>query len=173
MIEEPARVVRVVDGVAEIVTLRQGTCNTCSAKSGCGTSLLAAWLPARQLSFHIGNDIGARAGDRVVVGLDERLLQRSSLLLYAAPLVGLMTGAISGERLFPQFGWPSELGAVLLGLLGLIVSLGLVRRFAAGCAGTGKGGVRLLRVTSRQSSFAPDEILLSNGRQPKLIRKCE
>jgi sigma-E factor negative regulatory protein RseC len=173
VIEEPALVVRVVDGVAEIVTQRQGACSGCTAKKGCGTSLLAAWLPERQLSFHISNDIGARPGDQVVVGLDERLLQRSSLLLYAVPLVGLLAGAVSGERLFPQFGWPSELGAVLLGLLGLIVSLGLVRRFAAVCASAGEGGIRLLRVASRRGALTPDNTLLSNGSQPKLIRKCE
>lgn len=164
MIEEQARVVRVIDGVAEIVTQRRGSCGSCAARQGCGTSLLAAWLPQRQLSFHIVNDIDARVGDLVVVGLDERLLQRGSLLLYAVPLAGLLTGAITGERLLPQFGWSSELGAVLLGLLGLTVSFGLVRRFAAGRVIAGEGGIRLLRVADRPLSLKPDDSMLSNGR---------
>lgn len=164
MIEEQARVVEVVDRVAKIVTERRSACGSCAAKQGCGTSLLAAWMPQRQLTFHIANDIDARVGDLVVVGLDERLLQRGSLLLYAVPLAGLLTGAIAGERLLAQFGWSSELGAVLLGLLGLTVSLGLVRRFAAGCVIAGQGGIRLLRVAGQPLSLKPDDRTLSNGR---------
>ena len=164
MIEEQARVIGVINGVAEIVTQRPSACGSCAAKQGCGTSMLAAWLPHRQLNFHIVNDIDARVGDLVVVGLDERVLQRGSLLLYAVPLAGLLTGAIAGERLFAQFGWSSELGAVLLGLLGLTVSLGLVRRSAAERVIAGEGGIRLLRVAGRTLSLKPDDSMLTNGR---------
>ena len=173
MIEEEASVSRVSAGLAEIVTERRGACGACSAKHGCGTSLLATWLPQRRLSFRIPNEIGARVGDRVVVGLDEGALQRGSLLLYAAPLGGLLSGAIIGEGIFPRVGWSSELGAVLLGLLGLTLALGLVRRIAAGQEASGRNGIRLLRFANRSRSFSPDDLLSPWGHPPKSIRNRE
>ncbi len=173
MIEEEASVVRVSAGLAEIVTDRRDACGSCSAKHGCGTSLLATWLPQRRLSFRITNEIGAQVGDRVVVGLDESALQRGSLLLYAAPLVGLLSGAIAGEGLFPRVGWSSELGAVLLGLLGLTMALGLVRRITAGREVGGRDGIRLLRFAGRPTRLSPDDLLSPWGHTPKPIRNRE
>lgn len=173
MIEEEASVVRVSAGLAEIVTERRDACGSCSAKHGCGTSLLATWLPRRRLSFRITNEIGAQVGDRVVVGLDESALQRGSLLLYAAPLGGLLSGAIIGEGLFPRIGWSSELGAVLLGLLGLTVALGLVRRVTAGQVVGGREGIRLLRFAGRPTPLSPNDLLPPWGHTPKSIRNRE
>lgn len=173
MIEEQARVVGLHGGFAEIVTQQRAACGSCSAKGGCGTSLLSAWFPQRYLTFQLENDIGARSGDTVIVGLDEEMLQRSSLLLYALPLAGLLLGAILGERLSIHFALPSELGAVVSGLLGLIGALAFVRyRTRTAIAGR-RSGVRLLRVTHRSTTFAPDGNCLPRVQQPEGFRKYE
>ena len=171
MIEERARVVRVDGGLAEIVTQQQSSCGSCAAKAGCGTSLLATWLPQRRLSFRLTNDIGASPGDLVVVGLDETLLQRNSLLLYALPLAGLLLGAIAGERGFLAVGLPAELGAVLAGLLGVSAALLLVRRLTASNLPGGQSGLRLLRVVDGSRSFAPGDIAVPDAHQPREFRK--
>ena len=146
MIEEYGQVVQVSGDRVEITVQRQGACGSCSAKNGCGTSLVASLFPQRRLRFWLKNDIGAKPGDQVVLGLDEHHLQQGTLLLYALPLVGLLPGAMAGEALFPFFGLSAELGAVLFGLLGLTVALLLARRIAAGSMAHGTGGVRLIKV---------------------------
>jgi sigma-E factor negative regulatory protein RseC len=145
MIEAEARVVTADREYAEVVTLRQSACGSCAARNGCGTSLIAAWFPQRELRFRLRNDIGADSGDRVVLGLDEANLQRGSLLLYAVPLAGLLGGAIAGDQLLPLLGLSAELGAVGGGLLGLIGALRIVKDRSGAALGGGDGGVRLLR----------------------------
>lgn len=147
MIEETAQVLRLHDRMAEVVTQRQSACGHCAAKNGCGTSLLATWFPQRQLVFRLNNDIHAAAGDTVIIGLDEAFLQRSSLLLYALPLLGLLVGAVAGEYGFSLLEWPTELGAILSGLLGLSAALVAVRHISAGSFERGDAGVKLLRIS--------------------------
>jgi sigma-E factor negative regulatory protein RseC len=150
MIEAEAEVVAVRAGQAEVRTLRQSSCGSCAAKSGCGTSLIAAWFPQRELRFLLANDIGASPGDRVVVGLEEGRLQRGSLLLYAVPLAGLLGGALAGDGLLQRLRAETELGAILGGLLGLFGALWFVRRQARAAAPAGQDDVRLLRVVPNQ-----------------------
>ena len=166
MIEEQARVAAVRQDLAEIVVEKQSACGSCAAKSGCGTSLLSAWLPKRQMVIRLKNEIGARPGDRVVVGLDEAQLQRGSLLLYALPLAGLILGALAGEALFPFFGLSAELGAVLTGLCGIIAALAFVRHSSMSRLGDGDGGIRLLRVVGVSQSVAAGEIAMPKVNRP-------
>jgi len=173
MIEEQGRVVRLDGDFAEIVTEKRSACGSCSAKGGCGTSLLSTWFPQRHLSFRLKNEVDARPGDPVIVGLDEALLQRSSMLLYAFPLAGLLLGAIAGEHGFEFLALPSELGAVLVGLLGLIAALFLVRLLTNGKGAVGDPGVRLLRVARQSPSLAPGDISMPGTQQTQGFRTYE
>ena len=165
MIEEQARVVRVEGNIAEIVIEKQSACGSCSAKAGCGTSLLSTWFGRRQLRLNLDNVIAAKPGDTVVLGMDEASLQRGSLLLYALPLAGLLVGAIAGERGFIYLEWPAELGAVLFGLLGVFTALNFVRQYSAKTVQAGDSGVRLLRTVHRSDSFALGEIAMPGTKQ--------
>ena len=74
MIEESARVVS-VDGArlvleAEIKT----TCQICTAKKGCGTSLLAEHVGRKMTRFQIKNTLDASVGDEIIVGLSEQAM---------------------------------------------------------------------------------------------------
>ena len=158
MIEEQAKVVALDGGFAEIVAERHSACGSCNAKSGCGTSLLANWLPSRRLLFYLPNDVDAKVGDTVIIGLEEGRLQKGSLLLYALPLSGLLLGAIFGERIFLALTWSSELGSVLFGLLGLTAALVAVRRISAVANRRGDAGVKLLRIAHRTMTISPAEL---------------
>jgi sigma-E factor negative regulatory protein RseC len=146
MIEEVGQVTAVDDSHAEVVIERRSACGSCAAKSGCGTSLLAAWFPRRRLRFRLPNAIGARPGDRVVVGLAERRLQQASLALYGLPLGGLLLGAVGGELVAARMALNAELGSVLGGLLGLIAGLAQVRRLSARQQAGSGADVAILRV---------------------------
>lgn len=158
MIEQQATVVRVDGDTAEVTTQRESSCGSCSAKSGCGTSLIDAWFPQRVSKFQLKNDIGAKPGDTVVVGLDEGKMRRGSLLLYALPLAGLILGAVLGEYLATRSGHSSELGAVLFGLLGLSGALIQVRRTTAGMTARSDNGLKLLRIQRSVFTINPGDI---------------
>lgn len=162
MIEELAEVTQTSGDIAEVVTRRHHACGSCSASSGCGTSLIAAWLPQRELRFRLRNDVAARPGDTVVLGLEESMLQRGALLLYAVPLAGLLGGAVIGELASASVGLAAELGAVATGLLGLTTALWLVRRYSTRRLDAGSGGVRIVRI--QHNTGAPTASL--NPRTP-------
>lgn len=173
MIEEQARVVGVQGGIAEIVAEQPTACGSCSAKGGCGTSLLAGWFPRRRLVFRLRNDIGAAVGDSVIIGLDEGYLQRGSLLLYAVPLAGLLLGALAGEALSMRIGWASELTAVLSCLLGLTTGLLLMRRLTTAPGGRTDQGVSLLRVNRSATATMSVTVGRPGAFQQREIRKYE
>ena len=154
MIEERGRVLRADDGWAQITPDPDRSCGSCAAQGGCSTKWLTALFPRRELTFFADNRIGARAGDAVIVGVDEQVLQRSSLLLYALPLAGLLAGGILGESVFSTLGAHPELGGILGGLTGLIAALAFARRRSSAIRpADDRRRVRLLRVVRPPGSY--------------------
>lgn len=161
VIEETARVASIDGDTVEVVTERRSACGSCAAQKGCGTSLLAAWFPQRQLRFRVHNAVGARVGDRVVVGLDEAYLQRGALLLYAVPLAGLLLGSIAGDFVLGAGGLHPEPGAIGGGLLGLFAALRFVRRNRLEPAGG--HAIRLLRLAQPSIPVTPGLLVPGPG----------
>lgn len=131
MIEETAIVTATEGEFARVETQRRSSCGSCEAKSTCGTSALARVFGNRRNVVEVLNPIGAEAGDRVVVGLDESAFTRVSFLFYILPLLALFAGAVLGQWLAVQFGHVStEPLSIICGLLGLSSSLYWLRRIA-------------------------------------------
>jgi len=97
MIEESGRVVAVEGDFAWIESERTSACGSCAVSKGCGTSAIAKVFGRRRMQLRVVNRINARVGDDVVVGISESGLLRGSLAVYAAPLAGLFTGALTGH----------------------------------------------------------------------------
>lgn len=148
MIEEQARVLAVQADTATVAVERRSACGNCSASGGCGTAVLATWLPNRRLIVRVADAIGVTPGDLVVIGLDEQQFQRIALRLYATPLLGLMIGALLGQTVGPFLGLSPELGSILLGLSGMLAALHWVRRRNSDTGAREGGGVQLLRVVT-------------------------
>lgn len=130
MIEQQGTVQALEGELAVVAVARQSACGSCSAKTGCGTSLIGSLFPQREQRLRLPNTVQAEPGDRVVIGLPEAGLQRASLMLYGLPLAGLIGGAALGQA------WGGdELRSVLGGVLGAVLALFAVRRWAARSAG--------------------------------------
>ena len=124
MLETEAVVVRVGGGEAYVETFRASSCGSCSSKQSCGTSTLAQILGGKAKAFKVVNSIDAMVGERVVVGLEESALLRSSLLAYLLPLGLLVAGAVVG-------GWAAAGAAARDAYSALGAGLGLVVGYAA------------------------------------------
>lgn len=128
MIETEGVVVVTTPGSAWVETNRRSACGHCESSGACGTSLLANTFGNKPTRVEVANGLGARVGDRVVLGLPEGGFLLGSLLLYLLPLAGLLVGALLGQFLaIRQALALVEPWAVLGGLLGLTAALGLLR----------------------------------------------
>ena len=71
----------------------------------------------------------------VIVGLNESMLQRASLIIYLLPVMGLILGAILGGYLAERyFFFPAEPASIVAGLSGMAIAFVLVNRFSNGSA---------------------------------------
>lgn len=145
MIEQTA-VVRDCEGEQALVEVqRASACGGCSEQAGCGTGAIARHFGRRTARITVSNPIGARPGDSVVVGYEERAFLRAAALLYLLPITAFAVGAGLLSVLGGTEGW-GVAGAVA----GLAVGLGLSRHLTSG---TGHGEPTILRRADEVVAF--------------------
>ena len=118
MIEERARVIRVVDDAIYVDTSRKSTCSGCKVSAGCGNALLDNFFAKENQSLRVLPADGIKQGDEVVIGLHEEALLRGSFAVYSTPLLLMLFFSILVSFFFPAIadGW-----VVLSGLTGLLI----------------------------------------------------
>ncbi|MDP2156016.1 MAG: SoxR reducing system RseC family protein, partial [Sulfuricella sp.] len=112
-------------------------CSGCS-ENRCGTSVLANFFGQKTPLYRASNEVGAKVGDRVVVGMNESALFMGTLLLYLFPLLLLFVGAVAGSTLavtadvkdgYSVAGAFIGLAAGFIGLKLFSAKMGLGRQF--------------------------------------------
>ena len=124
MIEETATVIEVNDQRLLLETLRQSACQSCSVKSGCGTSSLAKVVGNRSSQFAVEKTLDVKVGDKVIIAIDENALVQGSLLIYFLPLIFMLITVLVAEYLFVN-----ELMTILSVVAGFISAMIFVRYF--------------------------------------------
>ena len=126
MIEERA-VILSLDSRPNDVTLhntatleieRKTACGICGQTRGCGNSIWGKLFAHQSTAFKAQNRINAKVGDSVIVGINEKALLKSAMLLYMLPLATMLIGAILAK----QFN-TTELVAMLGAVAGLVLGL--------------------------------------------------
>ncbi len=131
MLEEQGRVVGLEGEFAWIETERISACASCSVNKGCGTGAVSKYFGARTNRVKAINEVSAKVGDAVVLGLDERALVRGSLAVYIVPLLTMFVAAFFGDYLAGVFSLQSSDGlTVVTGLLGLVAGFIWVNYFS-------------------------------------------
>ena len=127
MIEEKAIVIAVEGDEALVQTQRQSACQSCSVKSGCGTSVLSKAIGKRVSQIKVNNTLNVKIGDEVVLGINDNALVQGSLLVYALPLVLLLVFAVAGEFWAQNQNLNSELISIVSGMLGFVIAIFITR----------------------------------------------
>jgi len=147
IIEEAARVVAVDGDQAWVVTRRRSACGACAANKGCGTGIMARALGSeRTLRIKAENTVQALVGEDVTLGIDDRVLLRSAVLMYLLPLLALIAGAVLGELLNTSLSVADEdYLPIITGMSAMTGMLWWLRRHSHVLAATGEYQPRILR----------------------------
>jgi sigma-E factor negative regulatory protein RseC len=140
VLEETASVIAVKHGRLLIETTARSACGHCSS-SGCTTSVLAKMFGVRRNWISLPNTLGARVGDRVVVGVPDSVLVGASVLVYLLPLLTMIVAVVLADAVAAD-----ALAQVLMALAGLGLGFGLVRIVVERRATRNRYEMRLLRL---------------------------
>lgn len=98
---ETAIVIDYQSGIATVKCQSQNSCGSCTAKSTCGTSVLSKLTGERgEHILQLKTITPLKSGQLVEIGLSERSLLLSALLLYIVPLLTILITALISEHLF-------------------------------------------------------------------------
>lgn len=134
MIEEHAIVVDLEQDMAMLEVLRRTPCGLCGQTRGCGISLWGRLFGHKPNVFKAFNQIHAKVGDSVVVGIEEQALLASALTVYGVPLLAMLAGALVAGGIG---GMTSEVSyadrnAMMGAIAGLVIGLLWVKGHTAG-----------------------------------------
>lgn len=136
MISQQGQVVARKDDRLEVRIGASFGCPACDAGKGCGAGIFGRLLKNRPVSVQVPNEIDARVGDAVQVGIAESGFLTLVLRLYAFPLVSGLVGIALGyasARAFALGSLASDLsglvGGFVLGSIAVIHSRARLREF--------------------------------------------
>ncbi len=137
MIEENAIVVGIEKNEAMLEIVRRTPCSLCGQTRGCGISLWGRLFGHRKNIFKAVNQINAKVGDSVIVGVEEQALLFSSLMVYGIPLIAMLAGALLVSGIFAGDSNHVSTGhtdfyAVIGAIAGLIIGLLWLKGHATG-----------------------------------------
>ena len=107
------------DSTATLEIERKVACGLCGQTRGCGNSIWGKLFAHQSTAFKAQNRINAKVGDSVIVGINEKALLKSALLLYILPLATMLVGAILATQLNDTNGY-AMLGALVGLVLGFV-----------------------------------------------------
>ena len=130
MIEETAIVTRCDGEFAWVEAQRKTACGQCSASKGCGTSVLSKVVGKKVTSMKALNQIAAKEGDTVIIGLHESAMLTGSLAVYLIPILSMLGFAILGKTVAQQLLFDNvEVFTILAAGFGLVLAGLWLRKF--------------------------------------------
>jgi len=131
MITENATVVLIENDQTWIETQRQSACGQCSASKGCGTSVLSKVVGNKFSKMKAINNIDAKVGDEVVVGLNENSLLKGAFMTYISPLLYLFLFALAGKFVMNTMNIvDSELLVIIFAAIGFYLGMRKLKGFS-------------------------------------------
>lgn len=147
-------VVRVLQrgNMALVEAVKSDACSSCGAKGAChamGGNKIRV-VPAV-------NQPGAQVGDRVQLAVSRTGLMKASFLVYMVPVMALMAGALTGQKLGPSWGWDPTTAAVVVSLSALAVCWLGISQLSKILAKRREFTVRIVRVLRKEQADAVDQ----------------
>ena len=125
MIEEEAIVIKASKENVILEVVRSKPCGLCGQVRGCGNSIWGKIFSHRTGHIETHNHLNAKLGDVVILGIDETLMLKSSLMLYGVPLMLMFLGMVMANTFAKE---TTELYALLGAVIGLFLGVVLIKR---------------------------------------------
>ncbi len=134
--------------MATIEVVRKSACGLCGQTTGCGNAFWGKLFAHKASSFKAQNQINAKVGQSVIVGIDEAAVMKSALILYLIPLVIMLLGAILATQIID-----TDLSAMIGAAIGLVLGYFWVKAHIAGQAYYQDHQPTILRLDTATSGF--------------------
>jgi sigma-E factor negative regulatory protein RseC len=125
MIEEEAIVIKASKENVTLEVVRSKPCGLCGQVRGCGNSIWGKIFSHRTGHIETRNHLNAKLGDVVILGIDETLMLKSSLMLYGVPLMLMFLGMVMANTFAKE---TTELYVLLGAVMGLFLGVVLIKR---------------------------------------------
>ena len=122
MIEEEAIVIKASKENVTLEVVRSKPCGLCGQVRGCGNSIWGKIFSHRSGHIETHNNLNAKLGDVVILGIDETLMLKSALMLYGVPILFMFLGMVIANSFVKEMKeFYSLIGAVTGLFLGVVV----------------------------------------------------
>lgn len=128
MIEEQAEVTAINHGNITVQSIVKSTCSGCQQLESCGSGQIAKAFPQKKITYNLFSDLPVKVGDKVIIGLSEKLLLSAAWQVYMWPLIGLFIGSFIGKILLENNLLDHELIALPIALIGSFLGFTLAKR---------------------------------------------
>ncbi len=130
MLEEKATIIRVENAQTWVEIKGSQGCHQCGQKSSCGTSILSSLFKKEPQFFRVNNQINAKKGEQVIIGIPENIFLKASFLGFIVPLLSMIFFAMIGYQasVFLLFN-VADLFAIIFGGFGLFMGLKFVTSY--------------------------------------------
>ncbi|MES9960309.1 MAG: SoxR reducing system RseC family protein [Sedimenticola sp.] len=120
MLEETATVVKADSRHLWVEVRSRSGCTQCSSGS-CTTAVVSKLFGMKRNRLRLENSLGAKRGDRVVIGIPDELLVKASAWAYLYPLLVMFAATAAGSFLGADQGMQATVA-----LIGLAAGFGMV-----------------------------------------------
>jgi sigma-E factor negative regulatory protein RseC len=125
---------------------QQTSCSHCASSSSCGTGVVSKAVGNKKLIWYLDTPQKLEPGQMVEIGLPEKSVLQSALVVYLFPLLMLIIGTFTGEYLVSPFFHHSELSVILTSVCFIISGVFLSRLMSKRLENRTRNEVTLLRV---------------------------
>lgn len=146
MMRSLATVVAVEPGAITVSCQQQTSCGHCASRDSCGTGIVSKAVPGRSHLVKIPTREKVSEGQLVEIGLPEKSMLHSALLVYMLPLLFLILGSAFGQWFFVDLAGSGELGVILVAAVSTAVGMLLARHLAKRVEGLSAYKPDLIRV---------------------------
>lgn len=151
---EEGMVLEVRGGMIKVQTIQNEACSYCSIKGACDSM-----GEAKERLVMARNEIGAKAGDRVLLALPRRGVLGAGFLVYMVPILVLILGASLGKIYALQLGMSVTNASVVLGLAGLVISFAVLRPISKRLAKRPELTIRAVRIVKNPAVACPPPVV--------------
>ena len=159
MIEQQGKVIACRPGHVSVQLGGTSGCSACDAGKGCGAGVFGRLLQRKPVVMEFDNDLSARPGNAVMVGLPEAVFLSLAMRFYLYPLLAALAGAATAHFVAYTAGLGVMATDIIAGLAGLAAAYLTVRRVRSqGMEFSGRNTVHLLRIIESTSCKTKKEV---------------